>query len=449
MIFAEDQAHHVLGGLVVKVTNVNPSTGEITTEAPHNFTNGDRVAFVSDEMPVGFSDSRLYWAVSASGSSLMLALTSGGTAIVPSTHGGGDQFVLRESLLHCMNDATWDAPAGNLPAGVRGLLGPELDDNAWGKYQSLPANVGDVRFLFDAAMHEYYAGYIRRLADFARESFPELLVMDYDTHYQASHDYYFEYAEAFGAGVQPGVQALHLYGGTSTGSLDRRWNWARGGVEEVAGDADAAEREWSALVVQLMKLRRVTAASNSAAICPWLTTEVSQESELGFSGLWSELVLHCLLGCDGLLAFYQSSTDTRVFPAGYTDWQIATAQKKFVDVVAEADAVLAYASTRDPELTIDGVDVPLDQTRDDFDPGTAGPFAPAIAYARVYAGNRWVWRVTPNPTLPTTISQSDAGVRFDNEQGYLHVPRGTLHEASQSALAPLGYWVEQPPVCAA
>ena len=438
----------------VRVSSIDSGTGVITTDGDHEFEVDQRLAYVSvGALPANLSDSRLYYVKSTpSDTTLTISETLGGATVLPGSSplpSSVDQYVLRESLLHCMNDAAWDTPEGNLPAGVRGLLGPELDDNAWGKYQTLPANVGDVRFLFDAAMHEYYAGYIRRLADFARESFPELLVMDYDTHYQASHDYYFEYAEAFGAGVQPGVQALHLYGGTSTGSLDRRWNWARGGVEEVAGDADAAEREWSALVVQLMKLRRVTAASNSAAICPWLTTEVSQESELGFSGLWSELVLHCLLGCDGLLAFYQSSTDTRVFPAGYTDWQIATAQKKFVDVVAEADAVLAYASTRDPELTIDGVDVPLDQTRDDFDPGTAGPFAPAIAYARVYAGNRWVWRVTPNPTLPTTISQSDAGVRFDNEQGYLHVPRGTLHEASQSALAPLGYWVEQPPVCAA
>jgi len=47
------------------------------------------------------------------------------------------------------------------------------------------------------------------------------------------------------------------------------------------------------------------------------------------------------------------------------------------------------------------------------------------------------------------MSQSETGVRFDNELGYLHVPRGTLHAASQSALAPLGYWVEQPPAIGA
>jgi len=386
--FAENQ-------FLVQVSSIDSGTGVITTDGDHEFEVDQRLAYVSaGALPANLSDSRLYYVKSTpSDTTLTISETLGGATVLPGNSAlpsNVNQYLLRESLLHCLNDAAWDRSAGNLSAGVRGLLGPELHDTVWAKYQALPANVGDVRFLFDAAMHESYAGYIQRLADFARESFPELLVMDYDTHYQASHDYYFEYAEALGAGVHPGVQAPHVYGATSTGALDRRWNWARGAVDEMAGDADTAERQWSALVVQLMKLRRVAAASNGAGICPWLTIEEAEYSEMGLTGLWSELVLHCALACDGHVGFYQSSTDDRVFPAGYTDWKIATAQKNFVDCVAEADAVLAYASTREPGRTIDQVDLPLDQTRDDFDPGDGGPFAPAISYARAYAGNRWV-----------------------------------------------------------
>lgn len=434
----------------IAVSSVNTGTGVIATAAAHNLSVGNRVAYVSTlTLPTGFSDSTLYWVKTApTSTTLTISLTSGGAVVVPTGTGSGNQFVLRESLLHGMNDSAWTSAVGNLPAGMRGLLGPELDDSVWRQYQSLTPLVGEVRIAFDTAMYEYCAGYVSRLLASARTIVPGLRTLDYDNHYYASHDYYFGYSHLRGAGEGAGMSAVNLYGDAATGSLARRWNWQLNQVDEEPSGHDVWQEQWAQFSAQLMHLRKVVAAGDGIPFCPWLTTEVNTLNRMGTAGLWSEVALHAVLNADGYVGFYQSATDPSVFPPGYTDQQIADAQKKLIDVVAEADAVLAYASARDPGLAIDQVELSLDMTRDDFDPGTGGPYAPAIAYARVYAGNRWVWRVTPNPTISTTVSQSEMKVRFDNELGYLHVPRGTLHAASRSALAPLGYWVEQPPLCA-
>jgi hypothetical protein len=217
----------------IAVSSVNISTGVITTTDDHNLSVGDRVAYISNaNMPVGISATTLYWVKTApSSTTLTISLTSGGSAVVPTNAGTGDQFVLRESLLHCMNDAAWTTGDGNLPAGVRGFLKPVLDDSVWRQYQSLTPLLGEVRIAFDTMMYEYYAGYIGVLLAAARNTVPGLKTLDYDNHYYASHDYYFGYSHLRGAGTSAGMLAVNLYGEAATGTLARRWNWEKNQIE--------------------------------------------------------------------------------------------------------------------------------------------------------------------------------------------------------------------------
>ncbi len=102
------------------------------------------------------------------------------------------------------------------------------------------------------------------------------------------------------------------------------------------------------------------------------------------------------------------------------------AHQLFCDLIRERDEVVQYAHAR-----------PV-------------PPAPVESYDRgflassIIAGDRRVYRITPNRSTETNVLQSADALEFVNAMEKMMITGGRLHERSQSTIAPLGWLVIGP-----
>lgn len=179
---------------------------------------------------------------------------------------------------------------------------------------------------------------------------------------------------------------------------------------------DAAKDEWNCFLDRCAR-RRDALACNRDDVHPWISGENMALNvippRVGVSGLWSELVLRAAMVTNGEVGFY----------APIVEGGTTLDHKRFVELVEEADEVFGFAAFAAPGLPI---------SYDD-------PFS----VDQVWAGHRTIYRVTPSIQLTTSVSTAGGNVAFSNSGGTLTIAKARVHPASQSALAPLGYWVEQ------
>jgi hypothetical protein len=182
---------------------------------------------------------------------------------------------------------------------------------------------------------------------------------------------------------------------------------------------DAAKTEWNAFLDDGDHYREGI-AGNQDAQAAWVAglAITSSQNRVGTRGLAAELnILAGLLDSDAYgnatVGFYQPASD------GIT----ALDHKQVIELLAEVDDVLGAAriAERKPNTAYDD------------------PFF----VSTVFAGGRIVHRVVPNIQLTTTHAVVSDVLTFTNSGGSVSFAGGRIHAASQSAKAPLGYWVEQ------
>lgn len=179
---------------------------------------------------------------------------------------------------------------------------------------------------------------------------------------------------------------------------------------------DAVKAEWNAFLMKCSDMASAIACQGSDKTVAWIAVQRLNHDvipdRVGPSGLNQELYVRAAM-MGGLVAWYGALIE------GATTAKI----KKIVDCVAEADSVIGHKRYGEPTGVVN-----YDQ---------------AFSFARVWSAGRMVYRVTPDPRLATTVNTSGGNVVFTNSGGSLTIPGAKLNAQSQSALAPLGYWVEQ------
>lgn len=418
------------------LVTINTVSGEWTTidghgnPVNHGFSNNDAVT-LGETLPSSspaLAYGRFYYIGNVTSTTFKLYYNAGPSSLITMSSAGAPR-VIRESWAHIFTDPAWNGNVLNLPKGVRGAIGPNLTlcQKIWDTYATIDTNSSEIAFLYDAWVIAYEANYVEQMVAFAKASFPDMIVTDYQNAALATGTFTSDRPPVdahspYGTGEPPDLMSVPLYGDaqpynpTVSVSLEAaRWNWTPSpGIQGFAG-SDAAE-EFAAFATQIMRLRALAVAS-TVDFHPWLTYEASDGSQMGTSGLWAELVLQASLAAAGVVNFYQANDNST---PNFDD-----AQKALVDLVAEHDAVVGFATKRMPGPPMA-----------DYNQG--------YLWTRCFAGGRYVWRVTPNGSAtPTTVTVTEEGVNFRNSLGGLTIMRGTILAASQSDLAPLGWWVEQ------
>jgi len=408
----------------VEVTSVNTSTNTLTSVG-HGFASGEIVAFfysgAGSALPAPLVTTKIYYIRSdVTADTFTVSETSGGAAVDITTTGAAHIYALRESWAQIINDPNWTANHGNLANGVRGMITPAMDQEVWKAIPSINTFTSELAFNWDAHMSHYFGKYFSNLLGQCKAIYPNLIISDYEMSAYAPGTIYTVQSAGecqYGAGhTAAGVSSPPMYGDW----YHERWNWSTLSNQSFDGTAD--EDKWGAFSTQIMRLRSAFAGTHSGSMQPWLSHEnYVAYQKMGTAGLWAEFILHAATLSDGVVNYYQP---TATFTSGENDAAIAAAQYDFISLIEECDDVLAHPSTGDP-----GENIPT--------------YTEAFIASRAWAGNRFVWRVTPNPNATSqTVTDNAPGVTFANSLGTLTITGGNVHASSQSALAPLGYWVE-------
>lgn len=268
-------------------------------------------------------------------------------------------------------------------------------------------------FLFDAWFNDYYSAKIAGFVGIIQEYFPAVNVHEYNGAHAARGTYSYafpqlKHAEPFGAGNPAGGHSINLYGDFYAS----RWDWPNDTTQSFSGSA--AEKKWASFATMLEKWRGVRLAT-FGDVLPWVTYEnylTSSYSQYGADGLWHELIFHVALGSPEINFYNDNAT--------------AAQHLLFCNLIAEVDRVAKYQpglhSYADPIAT----------------------YLPAYMATRVWCGNRWVWRVTPNNTLAaaTWARDADGTVTFTfGDASTLEIEQANVHAGT--SLGTLGYWVEE------
>jgi len=307
---------------------------------------------------------------------------------------------------------------------------PVLAQGVWDDFANWNIQTDERAFAVDACLK---ADYVAKWAPVAAEITDRFscTVHDYDQGFVAVGtrpvvSAAAKYAPPYGLGGAIGNRNSFAAYGADFIAEWRRWHWPtlsqQVGTGGTAGTA--AERVWRMLVAHLSQIQSLDAASTVGRY-QYLSDPDATSTIFGAAGdlrSWAELVLHATLAeCD--VSFYD-----------WTDAAKIAHLRSFVDLIAERDELVGFAGAKaEPQAPFDEVDVMR---------------RPAIV-SKVFAGWRWIWRVTPNPFLaaPKIIDVgtiNGPGIRFDWGGGrVLEIPRGKLVRVAGS-MATSGYWVEQP-----
>jgi hypothetical protein len=404
----------------VALSAVDTGTDTLTSNA-HGFANGDIVAFfTTGTLPAPLVKTTWYYVRDAAANTFKVAATAGGAAVNLTSAGAGTNYALRESWAQVVNDPNWTANHGTLTSGVRGMITPVMEQEVWKAIPQMTPNVNEIAFNYDAHADHYFSKYFSNLLAQCKTIYPALNISDYEMGTACPGTIYTVQSAGecqYGAGhTASGVSAPPMYGDW----YGERWEW--GALANVGFSGTAGENQWAAFSTQIMRLRSSLAANNAPSLQPWLSHELYTAYQMmGSAGLWAELILHASLLSSGVVNYYQP---TGTFGA-ISDAAIAAEERRFIDLIEEMDDVLA-----NPSLPEAGQPI--------------ATYKEAFLVSRAWAGSRFVSRVTPNPNATSQSATEDAaGVTFSNSLGALTITRGTIHASSQSALAPIGYWVEQ------
>jgi hypothetical protein len=296
---------------------------------------------------------------------------------------------------------------------------PVLSQAVWDTWRDWDTHNDERCFAIDAALRQYWRGMWAPVLAIIRNRFPAVAIYAYDeavtaagTRPTASATDYTESPLGSDGAFAPTSTSIAIYGTY----WNRTFYWRNRG--STVYNPSGAARAWAALVQGVALVQSQQAASTLPRQV--FVTYEGFTPEIG--ELYRELVLHALLD-DVSLAFYNSAGG---IPSGGEPIS-PSRQKQIVDLVAERDLVVGY-------------------TRAYAEPG-----APIQSYAlpylasRAYAGGRWVWRLTPNPTLapPTITPGAELTLVFETGET-LRIPGGNLFTPPGGSLAPAGYWIIQP-----
>lgn len=303
-------------------------------------------------------------------------------------------------------------PLGNFQAALGNY---ERDPRAW---------------MFHEYLHKLRADDLNFLVDIVQRYFPEAKALDYNHATKAPGTFTAGgagkyYLTPIGTGSVVGTHSsMPLYG-----ELRDAWLWGPQGGGHVAPMGPAGpnyplppdvQTNWNAFTYNLMRLRSSTAASTTP-VATWLSYKdfndpaVSQlyasepQSNLLFnSDLWYELIFHAELSGAEIVYWNRNGT--------FNDLPMSQA-------IAEVDQVVKHTGLRvmPPEH------VEWNQ--------------PFLA-TRADVGGRIVWRVTPDPTRPFTITPGET-LTFDfGAAGRLEIPRGQIVPLA-NGVSTAGFWIYQ------
>ena len=296
-----------------------------------------------------------------------------------------------------------------------------LAQSVWDTWKSWDIYTDERVFLFDACMRQYQANRLYGLVQVAKEYLPRLQAFEYSTclatcgtHPSDRGDY--PSLKPYGVGGTTDGVSVACYG-----QFERaRWYWPT--RAEQRWNRASCTFSFAVLLTQLTRLANmINGSSHPRAVflayqrLPLLPGYLSE-------GDWAELVCHAVLLCgdggnlrSGGIHFYQAET-------------VASPEvhRKFCVLVRERDEVVKYANA---------VAVP---------PAPIASYDQGLLISSVVAGGRQVYRVTPNAVVKTKVNETAEGIEFSNTLKTVKIAGGRLHERSQSANAPVGWWVIGP-----
>lgn len=334
---------------------------------------------------------------------------------------GGNSYPERWSDI--FTDASWSSGES-----LRALVLPALDQTVWDTWNTWNFQEDERCFLFDAWMQAYWRAKWEPVWKIVTDSFPDVAISSYDHGSLAVGNR--PTASAPSATSAPYGNGPYVSDGAARrkssvacyGLYDsKRWRWDS--LDSPTDAASGDQRAWNA-TLQAVSLIDSQAAASRFRHEVWLTAPALYYYG-GAESLGREVILQALLD-DADCNFYNTNGGLGAAPA------ITPEQHQlFVDLVAERDRVIGYAAAR-------------------LDP----PPPPQLNYAQTYiarrswSGNRWIWRITPQPGLGATRIDRLAGetlrLTFADSRT-LEIPRGRLIVPPGGTLAPGGYWVEQRP----
>lgn len=354
---------------------------------------------------------------SASGTTFTLHSTRAGalanTSKIDVTNAGSGVTIAvrREDFSNIFADSDWST------FRTTRLL-PVLSQATWDGYAAWDIGSDERVMLTDAALMAYFSDMCEPVLQIPLDEFPNLKISDYNVglNCAATRSTYSAAALGhipYGGGTRIGNVSSH----SNYMQYDRNvWKWSSlANVQQILSNP-SAEIAWATLVQNVASLRSLAGASTSDMEA-WTTPTQGGASGLNIpedDPLVSEFILHNILP-SSMIGFYNSNL---------VDGIPTVAQQTLaLNLIAERDTVVGYSpATIDPQLDL------------------AADYSIDVITTRVWAGGRWVWRVTPRPGATTTIEQDSDGVRFTCDGVTLSIGNGRIVTLPVS-YASLGYWV--------
>lgn len=312
--------------------------------------------------------------------------------------------------------ANWFLDSTDWATARTTILLPVLSQAIWNTYDDWNYNTDERVFLFEAAYEKYLADKWADVLQIVLDEFPNLKISDYNAAYRcpATRSTYSPPAFShfpYGAGQQIG--GLSSYSNYMQYD-DRVWKWSTLTTgQQIVADAALT---WATLVQGIASMRSVLAADPDN-VEMWVSPTAKAVSIPEDDPMASEFLLHMVLPSVARIGFYNSAV-----VEGQTAPTVAQ-QTLALNLIAERDAMVGYSpAILDPQLDLDA-DYSID-----------------VITTRVWAGGRWVWRVTPRPAATTTVTQTRDSVRFDCDGQILNIGNASLVQPA-TEYAPSGYWV--------
>ena len=313
--------------------------------------------------------------------------------------------------------ANWFLDSTDWATARTTILKPVLSQAVWDDYFNWDINADERVFLFDAAYAKYYNDKWTDILQVALDEFPNLKISDYNaglcsaatrSTFAAPNFGHLPYSSGRKIGNLSSHSAYALYDA-------KCWKWSDlATTTQAIGSFTTAELTWATLVQGVAAMRSVFSADPDNCET-WVAPTQGSQNIPEDDDMHSEFSLHMLLPSVSRYGFYNSYV--------VDDLPTVAQQTQLLNLIAERNAVVAYTpAVLDPQS-----DLNADYTSE-------------VITTRVWAGGRWVWRVTPRPSVSTTITQNADSVRFVCGSTTLAIGNGRI-VSPPTEYAPLGYWV--------
>jgi len=341
---------------------------------------------------------------------------------------GGDSRLYGDTFDNIFTDSYWETFRST-------LIKPVLSQTVWNGYTDWDI-ANDHRCLcYDQWAMDYWCAQWAGPLAVPITYFPGLIIGDYDRGQACS--------ATRGVHASPTYQSNPIGGGGFVGNRNSvsfyglhiqingsaqitvpRYNWAIPGTDHAVL---SGRRLAYALLAQAVAQSKASAGvSTSVPLEMWLAWSKLKLGALSnpFADdpLYDEFILHLsLLSGESDVMFYNSDNDTPPPSIQLQD------QARFLAMIAERDDVVGFGNA------ILDLGEPLDTLE------------PAYVATRVWAGYRWIYRITPNPNGTRVVDEADRVVVFDARgERVLTIPRARITKIDNSP-STAGYWVQRAP----